>query len=225
MAIQLINLGQVANDGTGDDLREAFVKVNANFTELDQTTTESTTAANLGSAGEGIFAALVGTELQFKKIAAGTGVTLGADNNSITINSTATGLNEISLFGDSGNSIINNTDDTLTINGGANTTVTVNNNVVTVASQTVLNTDANPRLGANLDTNGQNIIGTGDVKTTVHGIDVRDFDGIQDYASGFEFGRMDGVASNFFEFFALSTDTDFGTFAQPEQTEVDFGDI
>lgn len=225
MAIQLINLGNVANDGTGDDLREAFVKVNANFTELDQTNTESTTAANLGSSGEGIFASLVGTELQFKKIAAGTGVTLAADNNAITINSTATGLNEISLFGDSGNSNITNSDNSLTINGGANTTVTVNNNVVTIASATVVSTDLNPSLGANLNTSGFNIVGNGDVKTTVHNIDVRDFDGLQDFASGFEFGRLDGIANNFFEFFAISEDIDFGTYVTPESAEVDLGAI
>ncbi len=35
MAISTINIGTLANDGTGDDLREAFVKVNNNFTELD----------------------------------------------------------------------------------------------------------------------------------------------------------------------------------------------
>ena len=35
MAIQRVNIGTIANDGTGDDLREAFVKVNNNFTELD----------------------------------------------------------------------------------------------------------------------------------------------------------------------------------------------
>lgn len=34
MAIQTINLGTYANDGTGDDLRTAFQKVNANFIEL-----------------------------------------------------------------------------------------------------------------------------------------------------------------------------------------------
>lgn len=32
MPIQTINLGNYANDGTGDDLRTAFQKVNANFT-------------------------------------------------------------------------------------------------------------------------------------------------------------------------------------------------
>jgi hypothetical protein len=36
MAKQIINLGQVANDRTGDPLRTAFDKVNANFTELYQ---------------------------------------------------------------------------------------------------------------------------------------------------------------------------------------------
>jgi hypothetical protein len=34
MAKQTINVGSTANDGTGDKLRDAFVKVNANFTEL-----------------------------------------------------------------------------------------------------------------------------------------------------------------------------------------------
>ena len=29
-----INTGNNANDGTGDDLRSAFISVNANFTEL-----------------------------------------------------------------------------------------------------------------------------------------------------------------------------------------------
>ena len=31
MAIQTINVGAIANDGSGDDLREAFIKVNLNF--------------------------------------------------------------------------------------------------------------------------------------------------------------------------------------------------
>lgn len=37
MAIQTINLGTYANDGTGDDLRTAFQKVNANLVELFST--------------------------------------------------------------------------------------------------------------------------------------------------------------------------------------------
>ena len=35
MAIQTINIGNIANDGTGDDIRVAFGKVSDNFEELD----------------------------------------------------------------------------------------------------------------------------------------------------------------------------------------------
>jgi hypothetical protein len=34
MTIQTINIGNVVNDGLGDDLRTAFEKVNANFADL-----------------------------------------------------------------------------------------------------------------------------------------------------------------------------------------------
>ena len=46
MAISTSNIGTRSNDGTGDDLREAFVKVNNNFTELDARQAENTTASN-----------------------------------------------------------------------------------------------------------------------------------------------------------------------------------
>ena len=47
MANSIINIGTLANDGTGDDLREAFIKVNNNFSELYARSPESTTAVNL----------------------------------------------------------------------------------------------------------------------------------------------------------------------------------
>ena len=76
MAIQTINIGQVANDGTGDDpLREAFVKVNNNFTELSNRI-EQTTASNLGTVGEGVSYTESPYDLQFKKIKAGGNVTV-----------------------------------------------------------------------------------------------------------------------------------------------------
>ena len=37
MVQSTINIGTLANDGTGDDLREAFIKVNNNFNELYST--------------------------------------------------------------------------------------------------------------------------------------------------------------------------------------------
>ena len=70
MAVQLINIGNVANDGTGDDLREAFVKVNANFEDLDLRDNEKTTVTNLGS-GAGIFDSIVNYDIRMKSIKAG----------------------------------------------------------------------------------------------------------------------------------------------------------
>ena len=49
MAVQLINIGNIANDGTGDDLREAMIKINSNFEEIDLRDDEQTTASNLKS--------------------------------------------------------------------------------------------------------------------------------------------------------------------------------
>jgi NAD(P)H-hydrate repair Nnr-like enzyme with NAD(P)H-hydrate epimerase domain len=52
MAKQIINIGTVANDGTGDPLRTAFDKINDNFTELYSD--ESTAEVNSIVAGSGI---------------------------------------------------------------------------------------------------------------------------------------------------------------------------
>lgn len=44
MAQQTINTGSSVNDGTGDKLRDAFIKINANFTDLYTNPLQSTTA-------------------------------------------------------------------------------------------------------------------------------------------------------------------------------------
>lgn len=223
MAIQTINLGVVANDGTGDDLREAFLKVNNNFAELEARTPEATTASNLGTVGEGVFAQRVGTDLQFKKIVAGNGATVTSDANSVIINGSGDSILNIDVFGDSGNSQLDVNNNTLTIAGGQNVTVNVSNNTATIVSQTVLSTDTSPRLAANLNGNNFEIVNTSDIKSTVYGLDIREMDGIQDYINGFDFGRFDLQANNFFEYLANVTDIDMGTFTNPSAASIDFG--
>ena len=66
MTLQTINLGNYANDGTGDDLRTAFQKVNANFIELGGTVNIAN-ANNLGN-GSGIFAQRTFANLEFKSL-------------------------------------------------------------------------------------------------------------------------------------------------------------
>jgi hypothetical protein len=181
MAIQTINIGTIANDGTGDDLREAFVKVNNNFTELDTRDPEKTTGANLGSAGEGVFAQLNGAEMQFKKIKAGTAVTLSSDGNAITINSTATGLPQLQVFADNTNATLDANNTTLTLAGGNLVTTNLVGSTITITAETSLLTDTNPRLGANLNGHGFKITDTSDIESTIYGVDIRNIKDVEPY--------------------------------------------
>lgn len=85
MTIQTINIGGYANDGTGDDLRTAFEKVNANFALLG-TTLSIINGTNLGS-GVGVFAQRNNNtlNLEFK--------TLTSTDQSVEITSTANTVN------------------------------------------------------------------------------------------------------------------------------------
>ena len=124
MAIQTINLGSYANDGTGDDLRTAFEKVNANFTALTGTV-NIVGSTNLG-VGTGLYSGKNNANLEFK--------TLTSTDNSITITANATTVN--------------------------------------LKSTPHLLEDIDPTLGGDLDLNGHNIVGQGDIQTTVFGISV-----------------------------------------------------
>jgi hypothetical protein len=87
MTIQTINIGNVVNDGLGDDLRTAFQKVNANFTDLSAQLT--ITASNVGNAGVGVFKEKVGTDLKFKKLISGTKMLLDESVDTVTVNNTS----------------------------------------------------------------------------------------------------------------------------------------
>jgi hypothetical protein len=65
MAIQKINIGNIVNDGLGDDLRTAFQKVNSNFSELQTALTIN--ASNLAN-GAKIFKQKANNNLEFRTI-------------------------------------------------------------------------------------------------------------------------------------------------------------
>lgn len=85
VAIQTVNIGGFANDGTGDDLRTAFLKVNSNFATLGSVS-GLTNGQNLGS-GVGVFAQRNATDpiLEFR--------TLTSVDNSVEITATTTTVN------------------------------------------------------------------------------------------------------------------------------------
>jgi archaellum component FlaF (FlaF/FlaG flagellin family) len=87
MTVQTINIGNVVNDGLGDDLRTAFEKVNANFADLS--TQLTITATNVGATGVGVFKEKVGADLRFKKLVSGTKMLLNENTDTVTVNNTA----------------------------------------------------------------------------------------------------------------------------------------
>ena len=85
MAIQTINIGNVVNDGLGDDLRTAFQKVNANFAELQ--TFLTVTGSNVGS-GFGVYKQKVGSNLEFKSLIPSTKILIEDRSEGLVISST-----------------------------------------------------------------------------------------------------------------------------------------
>ena len=143
MAISLINVGQIANDGTGDDLREAFIKINQNFEEIDLRDDEQTTAINIGGVGEGIFANKVNYELQFKKLVQGSNISLTATDETITLDAVG-GLQQLVVSSDSG-SIILRDGDAINLVGGTGVETSVLGDTITITNtSSSLVTDTTP---------------------------------------------------------------------------------
>ena len=135
MAIQTINLGNVVNDGLGDDLRTAFEKVNANFAEL--LTTFTLTGANAQEVGAKVFKEKTGSILKFKNLVSGTKIVVTEYDNSIEIRSTQPEA-FTSITTNAG--IVQAGDNTnIAIQGGNNITVTGSTPYITVDTNLDLN--------------------------------------------------------------------------------------
>ena len=238
MAVQIINVGQIANDGTGDDLREAFIKINQNFEELDLRDDEQTTASNIGELGEGIFAQKLNYDLQFKKLVPGSNITLTPTDETVTVDALG-GLQQLIVSSDSG-SVILADGGTLNINGGDGVETTLIGNTLTInntASELAL--DTSPELSANLEANNFDILNVGQITAqrftgflkgnmegNVWGIDIRDLNNkIGNLTDSFDFGGILVEINNILDFLIVTNDVDQGTFASPSIYDIDNGSI
>ena len=226
MALQTINLGSVANDGTGDDLREAFEKVIFNFSELDARTPEATTVTNLGT-GEGLYASKNDAELQFKSLVGGNNVVLSSDSNELTIDVDA-GVTQFVIAADSGSlTVVENT--TVNIAGGTLISTARSGSTITINSSALANVeqDTSPRLGGNLNANGYNLGSVGSIDATtvsglfngnltglVHGIDIRDLNEYREAENSWDFGGVAPTSvNNLWDFLFATVNVDFGSIA------------
>ncbi len=245
MAINLVNLGNSANDGTGDDLREAFVKVNNNFTEIQNQL--GFTGENLGSSGAQVFSKLEDYVLKFRRLVAGENIQLQEFDNTIQITAQVPDSRFV-VTTDSG-SVVTGNGITTNILGGQGATVSGNENTKTITIDASVEDDLNPVLGASLNgnnfsitnvsnfsattVNSDNVYATTKVQAptlqgdnlvinTINGEDLTDE--LYDLFN-FDQGGINYVVNNQIQAVIRSIGIDNGSFETPSQQQIDLGTI
>lgn len=232
MTIETINIGNAANDGTGDDLREAFIKVNQNFQDIDART-EQTTATNLGLSGYQVFANQSGSQLQFRRLLAGTNVELVQTDTTIRIDA-PTQPTSFVVSGDTG-SLIAGAGINLAVIGGEGITIGVDNNNKRITVNGGLSLDLSPSLAAGLDGNNKNITNVNNLvatsatfpTATITNLNITNINGepwasISEYLD-YDFGTFSAERTSILDFIVKSIGVDFGSFTSPADALVDFG--
>lgn len=232
MSIETINIGNIANDGTGDDLREAFRKVNDNFGDLNTRFPENVVGENLGEVGVGVYASTTPGTLKFKKLVGGANITLTPTDNSITLDVPTT-ISQLIAITDSG-SVTVVEGQTIGVNGNTGlSTRASGQNIIIEVTDGILSQDGTPTLAANLDVDNNDITNAntitannfnGSLEGLVYGIDVREISG---FPTGFDFKTIRQEYSNAFDYILSQTDVEFGSLvgAGQESVVVDLGTI
>ena len=128
MAINLINRGSVANDGTGDNLRAGAEKVNANFTEIYTAIGDGTTISGIVKfADDSSTVTSISANGETIRILGGTGITSTISGNDLTL-----AVDGTILTGSSTTTLTNKT-----INGPDNTITNIGNSSLSNSSITV----------------------------------------------------------------------------------------
>jgi hypothetical protein len=230
MAIQNINVGNAANDGTGDDLREAFIKINQNFQLLDGIAQQ--TGSNLGSSGAEVYANTSNNTLYFRRLVSGNNIQLTQLDNTIVVENTMP-ESRFTIVTNSG-SMISGAGINYNILGADAITVTANENTKTITITGSLLQDTTPELGGNLVGNNRNITGinaltattvnaTNLLTTNIGGVDYQNRLGR--YINGFDLGELNQPVESILDWVILQTGIDFGTIAAPATGDVDLGSI
>jgi len=224
MAIQEINIGNLVNDGTGDDIRTAFNKVNANFTSLSNEL--AVTGQNLGS-GSSVFVEKTNNILKLRSIAAGPNISVTQNTDDITIGTTLQNVFG-SIVTNNGTAVATTANDTLQLLEGANVTIQTSGKTVTISADLV-----NAQLTGPLDLNGQSIVGTGSINIT-GGVTSTNFVGSYGGATqpsilnalfNNDFGGINANPQNAVQALYQISDYDYGTILAPSDNSVDLGTI
>lgn len=237
--INLINLGNTANDGRGDDLREAFLKVNSNFTNVNTelATLDQTSAASLPG-GIDVYKQEVGSELQFRSLVAGNDIQLVENENTITIINSRPDLQigvDNALTVTPVNNFFNIQSD-----GPIKTVVKNGENILL---KTSIKNDPAPELAGDLQGGDFRVIADvqGDIYNTqdssiiinstnsnIYGNFFGNIEGVDfnDALFNFDFGSfVQSNITNTFELLLATADVEFGSFTEPAGIEFDLGQL
>lgn len=209
MTLQTINLGDLANDGMGDDLRTAFEKVNYNFSSLEIAASDITGATNLGTAGATVFKEVVNRDLKFRRILGQNGVTVTNTDTAVIVSGAT--IPATIITGDNG-SLLFNPGDTISIVGASNISVGINNNTRTITITGNLTT-----LEDTLDANGNDIVNV----VNINGVNWEDQ--IAALFVNMDFGPITTNVTSFIDFIRNTNSVDMGTILNPLVTVIDFG--
>jgi hypothetical protein len=209
MALETIDLGTYANDGTGDDLRSAFRKVKNNFVALAPAILDG---ENLG-AGVNIFSGIDAetNTIQFNTISAGANIGLSLVDGTLTISAVSSVLDTLEEdLNLNGNSIVGT--GTIDIEGSVTTTGVIEAGDVqsTVWGIDIRNLYLLMLLvsGQDVDFGSLSVPGQGD-------LDLGSF--INPYGFSYDFGTfLQGSGPTIIQ-------QDFGTFSSPFPGGYDFG--
>lgn len=235
MAIELINIGNIANDGTGDELRVAFRKINQNFEDFDVRLGDAVEGINTGT-GAGVFRQRVGNDLEFKSLTAGTNIAITENPASIEISAPNT-LTDAPVITDSGSYILTSGDSLRVFGGtGIETELDVVDNSIVIKNTKLseLSEDTTPELSGDLDANLNDInnvnriqanefVGGSFIGTLFGSIAGADIDDISSFFSDFDYGPIVPDVTSHFEFIILALTVDYGTITTPGTFNTDFG--
>jgi hypothetical protein len=229
MTVQTINIGTIPNDTTGDSLRTAFRKVNDNFLLLQTEIDERISVSNIGT-GSDLFIEKVGSNLRFRTILGSDKLTVTQNDDDITLDTNT--IKEIVLQGNTGYSVIDEDNTTVTFLGGKDIYIQSDNNTITIGSTGSLFTDPEPRLSTDLDLNLFNIKGKGNINIegsivanslngTLQGSVIGNLDGNSvGVHTGIVYGDLYGTiyGRSIFDVEREFQDIDFGSYDRPINT-------
>ena len=233
MSIEKVFIGNIANDGTGDDLRVAFDKVNRGFEVIENQIIKKT-GENLGDSGEPIFAGEQDNKLEFRRLVAGKNINFGGNNNSLVINSEGS-ITSLMFITDTGSLVIDGSKPIYIQgkdgSGGIDVDCSTDDLLsIGLSNSKIVEKDLTPQLSGNLRANSNNIIDAGfirasDFRGNLSGRidDVLTSDITQFFKNNWNFGEFTPNISSFIDYLFYTTNINFGTFTQPAEFSIDNG--